>query len=251
MIKSLYNFEGGEQLTMLTVGWFVSYQYFENLDKKHRNWADETYCQRKTVIYNKSRKFHNIWLLKILCMPFIQVYPTLNLTEEQIKCMAKKILYKKLKENSVMATTPNIISYTQEPKQTFHINEKIDKCGRSPAIRFFSQMGYDINHNNCNYASKNTTTNLYWANPLTNRLKEDWYLILDDYKKRKLYLFYIPCNTFKAIPSYVLGDGITELKLKGENYDFLDLQINYGDPNFTDTRSHVKFNKFLVTSTVY
>lgn len=233
MIKSLYNFEGGEQLTMLTVGWFVSYQYFENLDKKHRNWADETFYQRKIAIYNKSRKFHNIWLLEILCMPFIQVYPTLNLTEEQIKRMTKELLYKELG----ISTVSNY--------------KKIVKCHKNPAIRIFSQMGYDIKHNNCNYASKNTTTNLYWANPLTNRLKGDWYLILDDYKKRKLYLFYIPYNTFKAIPSYVLGDGITELKLKGENYDFLDLQINYGDPNFTDTRSHIKFNKFLVTSTVY
>ncbi len=111
---------------------------------------------------------------------------------------------------------------------------------KSLAISIFRGKGIVFN-DNITYASKNRTAYNYWANPTFERLELDWFLILNDWINRVIYLF--------KIPSRAIAQG--DLIARADNNNQIDLQILYNDPNFRDTRSNHIFKKFLVMSENY
>ena len=111
---------------------------------------------------------------------------------------------------------------------------------KSVAANLFKSKGYSTNHN-VTFASKNKGGNYYWANPLFDALKQDWYLILNDWIKKELHLFKIPIHALNA----------NDLVGRSDNEDKIDLQIAYNDTTFTDSRSKISFAQFLVKSIVY
>ena len=113
-----------------------------------------------------------------------------------------------------------------------------DDMSKMKAISLFREKGHIIKRTAVTYASQNASTDIYWANPPIHMLKVDWILILNDKKSRKLYLIKIPANTFKA----------SDFKVRNDQRDKIDLQIAYGDPNFTDRRSGVRFSRFMKDS---
>lgn len=115
-----------------------------------------------------------------------------------------------------------------------------NRCGKNEAIRIFERAGYRLGRN-VTYASKNASTNLYWANPGFELLDYGWSLILDDTRRRILYLFDIPAH----------GIDPEELTSRSDDPERIDLQIYYGDFSFTDSRSKVEFRKFLVAHSSY
>ena len=46
-----FNFEGGEILRSITAWWLVSYTYYEEVDKNHKNW--EAKLKKKFSSYKK------------------------------------------------------------------------------------------------------------------------------------------------------------------------------------------------------
>lgn len=114
------------------------------------------------------------------------------------------------------------------------------KITKSTAANLFKSKGYTTNHN-VTFASKNKVGNYYWANPLFDALKQDWYLILNDWIRKELHLFKIPIHTLKA----------SDLVSRSDNDEKIDLQIAYNDTTFTDGRSKISFAQFLVTSITY
>lgn len=111
---------------------------------------------------------------------------------------------------------------------------------KSLAISIFRSKGI-VFSDNITYASKNRTAYNYWANPTFDRLERDWFLILNDWINRVIYLF--------KIPSGAISQG--DLIARADNNNQIDLQILYNDPNFRDTRSNHIFKKFLVMSENY
>lgn len=111
---------------------------------------------------------------------------------------------------------------------------------KSAATNLFKSKGYSTNHN-VTFASKNKVGNYYWANPLFDALKHDWYLILNDWNKKELHLFRIPIHALDA----------NDLVSRSDNEDKIDLQIAYNDATFTDSRSKISFARFLVTTVSY
>lgn len=105
---------------------------------------------------------------------------------------------------------------------------------KSEAIRYFERLGYRFVQKPT-YASKNKSANNYWANPDTAILHNDWYLILNDWISKTLYLFFIPCNSIQ----------LSQLTVRSDNQNKIDLQIIYSDPTFTDSRSGMSFLPFL------
>lgn len=91
------------------------------------------------------------------------------------------------------------------------------------------------------FSSKNSTTNVFWANPRFDLLGENWSLILNDTKKRKLHLFYIPAETIEQY----------DLIPRNDKDDLIDLQIQYDDPDFTDIRSKFIFRDYFVAEIDY
>lgn len=90
-------------------------------------------------------------------------------------------------------------------------------------------------------ASKNSSQDLYWANPNIDFIKDDWYLVLDDTYNQKLYCFYIPENTIN----------LSSLKVRHDKQDLIDLQIQYNDNSFVDTRSGISFSRWLEKTISY
>ncbi len=111
---------------------------------------------------------------------------------------------------------------------------------KSAAISLFMSKGYSIT-NNVTFASKNKAGNYFWANPLFDVLKQDWYLILNDWLKKELHLFQIPVHALKE----------KDLVSRSDNEEKIDLQIAYNDMTFTDSRSKISFAQFLVQSVSY
>lgn len=90
-------------------------------------------------------------------------------------------------------------------------------------------------------ASKNSSQNNYWANPNIKYLSRDWYLVLDDYINNALYCFIIPAASIKE----------NQVKLRNDKPYQIDLQIQYNDQFFTDLRSKITFDKWLIKKINY
>ena len=111
---------------------------------------------------------------------------------------------------------------------------------KSAATNLFRRNGVSTN-NNVTFASKNKAGNYYWANPLFEALKQDWYLILNDWIKKELHLFKIPAQSLKE----------SDLLPRADNEEKIDLQIAYNDATYTDGRSKVSFYRFHIQSISY
>lgn len=111
---------------------------------------------------------------------------------------------------------------------------------KSRALLLFRYEGVIFN-GNVTFASKNRTANNYWANPKFQMLKNDWYLILNDWTKRVLHLFLIPANTISA----------PDLTARNDADYLVDLQILFNDSNFCDSRSGYCFSKYLIKQLKY
>lgn len=120
-------------------------------------------------------------------------------------------------------------------------NNHIRKMSKPLAVQIFRQFGFNI-HGNITFSSENDSAGRkFWANPKIELLKHDWWLILNDIDRRKIYLFFIPANTWSVKDFY----------LRSDKPDFIDIQINYNDPEFEDSRSKICFKNFFKKSVDY
>ena len=88
-----FNFEGGEILSKIGATWFVSYAYYEKIDKYHRNWSSVHTASTRLSKYNKGRVHHKAWLNEVLVMnPANLNKNTIEIEAHQTKAMAKEIL---------------------------------------------------------------------------------------------------------------------------------------------------------------
>ena len=110
---------------------------------------------------------------------------------------------------------------------------------RTQARELFKKNGYDI-HSHYTFASKNSTLNVYWANPAISFLKNNWSLVLNDKSKRTLYLFDIGANSIAR----------GELKERKDRND-INLNIIYGDEQFRDRDTKFSFRRFLTAKLTY
>ena len=90
-----FNFDGGEYLAKIGASWFVSYMFYELLDRTHLNWRNVTTSRYRISIFNRTREYHKYWLQQILNMNDKRLSTnTINLKSIQIKTMARKLLMK-------------------------------------------------------------------------------------------------------------------------------------------------------------
>ena len=95
-----FNFDGGEILRSVGATWFVSYAYYEKIDKSHRNWDRVSTAPSRLSSYNRGRCYHKSWLQEVLKMnPANLEKNTIGLSAEVTKKMAGEILAKWEGEN--------------------------------------------------------------------------------------------------------------------------------------------------------
>lgn len=161
-----------------------------------------------------------------------------------VSTVAKMALKRVVRDGGIAFLIADLPKIEIEPVITPSIpltsNVEQGRITKSAAANLFKIKGYSTNHN-VTFASKNKVGNYYWANPLFDALKQDWYLILNDWIKKELHLFKIPIHALNA----------SDLVSRSDNEDKIDLQIAYNDTTFTDSRSKISFAKFLVTTTSY
>lgn len=159
--------------------------------------------------------------------------------EKVLECMgvdvstAIKMLFKKIvneKDISFLLTKVSM----QTKTQVSSTEKSTLKMTKNKAIYLFNSKGYKLGRN-ITFASKNKTAYNYWANPDVSILSSDWYLILNDWNKQELHLFYIPKNSISEF----------EVMPRSDKKNQIDLQIMYDDSSFTDTRSKLSFRKYL------
>lgn len=88
-----FTFEGGEILTGMGASWFVSYAYYEKIDRNHKNWARVSTTQPRLSKYNKGKPYHKIWLKEVISMnPANLNKNTIGLDAAQTKAMTRELL---------------------------------------------------------------------------------------------------------------------------------------------------------------
>lgn len=133
------------------------------------------------------------------------------------------------KSNALSVSNRNFENYNQDCRMT-----------KSIAKRLFMNEGYAF-RGKCVFASENSSTHIFWANIHYSILSQDWTLILNDKSRKKMYLLLIPANTFS----------FSDLVMRADKPEIIDLQIAYNDPTFTDNRSGIAFNSYIVKTLNY
>ncbi len=171
--------------------------------------------------------------LKFLTKSYFRV----NYTQEEIDYALNDFEFlvqqKKSQEISDKRTSYN---FSTKPKVSENTEQKTTgtSISENEGIRLCISAGLPVG-NNCTWASENAATHNFWANPNVDFLNNDWWLILNDKSSRKLYVFFIVRNTLS----------VKQLKLRSDKPDKIDLQIQYGDKTFTDTRSKIQFCRWF------
>jgi len=94
MAKShAFNFDGGDELNKMSATWFVSYLFYQRVDKSHRNWECISTRASRASVFGRTAHYHEDWLRKVLCMNDSKLnINAIGLKAAEIKGMAKKIL---------------------------------------------------------------------------------------------------------------------------------------------------------------
>ena len=91
-------FGGEEQLKKIGATWFVSYAYYEYIDKSHMNWDRISTVSFRISVYNCSRCYHKGWLQQVLNMDYGRIGTnSLGVSPSETKRMAQELLDKKFK----------------------------------------------------------------------------------------------------------------------------------------------------------
>ena len=93
MANHNFSFAGGDILSKMCATWFVSYAYYDRVDKNHRNWDRVSTAASRTSRYIAGIPYHKEWLQEVLVMNDKKLNTNkLGLNAQQTKAMAKEIL---------------------------------------------------------------------------------------------------------------------------------------------------------------
>ncbi len=161
--------------------------------------------------------------------------PVLNPESVQRNNVTKKA---ELNEEQLLEKKIEILTEQLEQlKNETSESDNVEEMNKSRALALIRKHGYILaNNKNTTFASKNKGANTYWANPSKKILNQTWFLILNDTQNKMLYVFEIPRNKIS----------LDELKFRTDKTDDkIDLQLEYGNLSFIDTRSKIEFDEYL------
>ena len=93
MGRHVFLFAGGEELTTMGAVWFVSYCYYNNIDKNHLNWKKVSTYKNRASVYVRTKKYYKVWLEKVLDMEDNNLAKNMiKLEPLQVKEMARRLL---------------------------------------------------------------------------------------------------------------------------------------------------------------
>ena len=123
-----------------------------------------------------------------------------------------------------------------------HIKDsnKAEIISKSEAIALIKNDGLNIS-GNITFSSRNSNSLVYWANPNISCILKDWWIILNDFDTKTLYIFHVPAGSIKQ----------NEISLRKDHPERIDIQIEYNNSQFIDIRSKIKFDNWFIKSINY
>ncbi|MCL2051198.1 MAG: type I restriction enzyme HsdR N-terminal domain-containing protein [Lachnospiraceae bacterium] len=115
-----------------------------------------------------------------------------------------------------------------------------DSISKREAVSLCTANGINIGRSPT-FASLNKNGATYWANPSISLLANDWWLLLNDKKKKEVHIFLIPANSITK----------NQIVLRPDLPNLIDFQIKYGNNCFECQRSKIKFASWLVKTIPY
>ena len=103
--------------------------------------------------------------------------------------------YKNVSNNNANNSAKNVNNLDKKCEDIH--SKSSDDIEKPEAIALLRQKNYTV-HSCVTFASTNASTGQFWANANPEYIKHDWSFILNDIKKRKLYLLEISKNTFRS-----------------------------------------------------
>lgn len=191
--------------------------------------------QKESGYFNKVK---NIDEIKELCK---KEYDSIQNKLQEHKSDYNRIL--EIKNSNTAQKTKKIFvvnTLNKETKAVPHIQKNIIKISKKQAKQLITNEGVNI-RGHITFSSENSGVYKYWANPSINYIYNDWWLILNDVDHRILYTFFIPANSIRE----------TDIVVRADKPELIDLQINYDDDFFMDSRSKIYFHKWLIKTIKY
>lgn len=129
--------------------------------------------------------------------------------------------------------------------ETMDINSKLalGKRVKKEAIEFVESQGVKVGSKST-YAVKQSSKDEFWANPKTELLHTDWFLILNNNVEMELSVLKVPAESLSVENEKVKG-----LAVRTDKTDLINLNINVN--TLRDRISGIDFSQYLVKKIKY
>lgn len=140
----------------------------------------------------------------------------------------------------------NVFSEKRRSKRNIN-NVTLDKGrlstevrAKKEAITYLKSINIHVGKN-VSYAKLQENKGIFWINPKTYLLRQDWFIILNNQPKKELSLMFIPANTFDYSDNKQVAG---KLQVRKDKPDRLDLNIDCN--NYVDTVSNTNFRSYIL-----
>ena len=92
-MRHTFSFEGGNELTTMGAAWFVTYCYYDKVDKSENRWSKLSTASNRISVYRRTAGLHKYILHRVLEMSDLNLDKnTLGLSGREVKAMVKQLL---------------------------------------------------------------------------------------------------------------------------------------------------------------
>ncbi len=96
MARHDYAFDGGGYLHTMGAAWFVSYSWYDKIDRTHTDWENVSTFNNRVSVYKHTLSYHTYWLRQIVRMNEDNLNKNaIGLSGRKVIDMANELLNKK------------------------------------------------------------------------------------------------------------------------------------------------------------
>lgn len=117
--------------------------------------------------------------------------------------------------------------------------EGLRRRRKGDAVKFLKTRGVHAESRKANYAVLDQAGKAWWLNPRTERLEDDWWLILNDTEEKKVHVLFVPKGSL----------GKERFFARSDKPYYLDIHIEKG--TFVERKSGVDFSPYLFEDVGY
>lgn len=117
--------------------------------------------------------------------------------------------------------------------------EGLRRRRKGDAVKFLKGKGVPVESRKANYAVLSQDGKTFWMNPRVERLKDDWWLILNDTEEKKVHVLFVPKGSLRK----------EQFLVRSDKPYYLDIHIEKGA--FVERKSGVDFSPYFLEVVSY